>query len=408
MLVGITIKNYKGIREISHLPLSRFHILVGPNGVGKTTFLDAIDFVRDCLVGSPASAVESRHAMDFNDLTWMRQGGVIEIGCWLDLSEQLPNLSDSLLHYKVVIKQDATVGVCVEEEALHQHSKHALGGKRTLAGIAEEKPKKRLLGKTSKGKDFYSRETSSYTDHFNFGLDKMALALTPPDVERYPTANGVKQFLMQGVRSIQLNSAAMRLPCAATRSAILELDGTNMARVVGRLLGANGGHGPYWAESGSRVWEWAGHLRYALPDLVGIGWARRQADNAEYLMLRYTNGLEAPSWVLSDGTLRMLALTLPAFLSPEPCLYMVEEPENGVHPKALEIILRSLSMVPRAQVFLATHSPFVVQQCGVKPLLCFRSDEKGTHITTGSEHPMLKEWDGIPDLGVVFAAGVLE
>lgn len=57
---------------------------------------------------------------------------------------------------------------------------------------------------------------------------------------------------------------------------------------------------------------------------------------------------------------------------------------------------------------LATHSPFVVQQCGVKPLSCFRSDEKGTHITTGSEHPMLKEWDGIPNLGVVFAAGVLE
>lgn len=55
MIVGITIKNFKGIREIVNLPLSRFHVLVDPNGVGKTTFLDAIDFVRDCLAQSPGN-----------------------------------------------------------------------------------------------------------------------------------------------------------------------------------------------------------------------------------------------------------------------------------------------------------------------------------------------------------------
>jgi predicted ATPase len=232
--------------------------------------------------------------------------------------------------------------------------------------------------------------------------------LTPPDEERYPSANAVRRFLMQGVRYIQLNSPAMRLPCPATRPADLELDGTNLARVVGRLLGANGGLGPYWAEPGSAVARWMEHLRYALPDLDNIGWARRQADNAEYLMLRYKSGLEAPSWVLSDGTLRMMALTIPAFLPPESAVYMVEEPENGIHPKALEIVLRSLSSIPGSQLLLATHSPFVVQQCGVAPLLCFSRNEEGTRIVSGGEHSMLKTWDGAPDLGIVFAAGVLE
>jgi predicted ATPase len=267
---------------------------------------------------------------------------------------------------------------------------------------------RRLLGKTSKGTDFYAREKGSYQDSFNFGQEKLTLGLTPPDEERYPTANAVRTFLMQGVRYIQLNSPAMRLPCPATRSTGLDLDGTNLARVVGRLLGANGEQVPYWAEPGTPVAHWTAHLRYALPDLVNIGWARRQADNAEYLLLRYENGLEAPSWVLSDGTLRMLALTIPAFLPAESAVYMVEEPENGVHPKALEIILRSLSSIPGAQMLLATHSPFVVQQCGVEPLLCFSRDEQGTHVTPGSDHPIMKKWDGTPDLGIVFAAGVLE
>ncbi len=407
MIVGISIKNFKGIREVSNLPLSRFHVLVGPNGVGKTTFLDAIDFVRDCLAQSPVSAVESRHITDFNDLTWMRHGGTIEIELWLDLAGQLPALSESLVNYKLAIKLDQKLGVCVSDELLRQYSKSWLPAGKKIEFSPKVKPK-RLLGKTTKGTDFYTREKGTYQDSFNFGIDKLTLALTPPDEERYPTANAVRQFLMQGVRYIQLNSPAMRLPCNATRPTNLELDGTNLARVVGRLLGANGGLGPYWADPGTPVSNWTEHLRYALPDLANIGWARRQADNAEYLMLRYDNGLEAPSWVLSDGTLRMLALTLPAFLPPEPALYMVEEPENGVHPKALEIILRSLSTVPSSQMLLATHSPFVVQQCGVEPLLCFSRDDDGTHITAGLNHPMLANWDGSPDLGIVFSAGVLE
>lgn len=407
MIVGLTIRNFKGIKEIAELPLSTFHVLVGPNGVGKSTFLDAVDFVRDCLAHSPATAVESRHIADFNDLTWMRQGGVIEIELWLDLGHFIPNLAESLILYRLAIRQDGKLGVCVEDEQLKQYSKSWLPSGKKVTFSEKVKPK-RLLGKTTKGTDFYSREKGTYQDSFNFGLDKLTLALTPPDEDRYPTANAVRRFLMQGVRYIQLDSPAMRLPCPATRPADLELDGTNLARVVGRLLGANGGGQPCWAKQDSTVAHWVEHLRYALPDLANIGWARRQADNAEYLLLRYNNGLEAPSWVLSDGTLRMLALTLPAFLPDEPALYMVEEPENGVHPKALEIILRSLSSIPGAQMLLATHSPFVVQQCGIEPLLCFTRDESGAHITPGSEHPMLKSWEGFPDLGIVFAAGVLE
>lgn len=407
MIVGISIKNFKGIFHIEKLSLSRFHVLVGPNSAGKTTFLDAIDFVRDCLAHGPGIAVESRHIADFNDLTWMRQGGAIEIELWLDLSDLRPELAESLINYRIAIKHDQKLGVCVDDEILQVYSKSWLPNDKTIEFSPNVRPK-RLLGKTTKGTDFYKREKGTYQDSFNFGLDKLTLALTPPDEERYPTANAVRRFLMQGVRYIQLNSPAMRLPCPATRPTNLELDGTNLARVVGRLLGANGGLGPYWAEAGTPVSHWVEHLRYALPDLVNIGWARRQADNAEYILLRYENGLEAPSWVLSDGTLRMLALTLPAFLPPEPALYMVEEPENGVHPKVLEIILRSLSTMPGSQVLLATHSPFVVQQCGIEPLLCFSRDTTGTHIIAGAKHPMLKDWDGSPDLGLVFAAGVLE
>ncbi|MBF0165330.1 MAG: AAA family ATPase [Magnetococcales bacterium] len=414
MISGIMIRNFRSIRELDPpLKLDRFHVLVGPNGSGKSTFLDAIDFVRDCLLEGPQKAVESRGA-EFRDLTWMRQGGTIEIGLWIDIGQLLEDQKDSILNYQLKIIEDPTHGVSVSEEILRRYSKRWLAKGDDFKFSPKVKPK-RLLGKTSKGTDYFSRENSGYQDVFVFGLDRLALSNTPPDEARYPTANAVKRFLLQGVRFIQLNSRAMRHPCPATRSKELELDGTNLARVVGRLLeksAANTAHDHSMQDhqaQESPLEAWTDHLRYALPELKEIRWDQRKPDNAEYIELLFEDGLKCPSWLVSDGTLRMMALTLPAFLKPEPGIYMVEEPENGVHPKALEIIMSALSAIPRIQMLVATHSPFVVQQVGREPLLCFsRSRENGTMVVPGPQHPVLRNWDGTPDLATIFSSGVLE
>ena len=407
MIADIRVKNFKGMRFMDRLQLKPFHVLVGPNGSGKSAFLEAIEFVKSCLQIGPLKAVEER-APEFRDLTFMRRGGAIEIELWLDLSATIPTLNEFLLHYRMAIVEDDQFGVRVQEETLERVPRsRRVSSLPKRAGTKNQG--RRLVGKTSSGKDFYQREVGTYQDVFVFGLDKLALSQTPADPTRYPTANAAKAFLMQGIRYIQLNSPAMRQPCPATRPTELELDGTNLARVVGRLVKkSNGGRmNVASSEQEDPLERWTDLLRYALDDLQSIGWAAREPDNAEYVVLRFAGGLECPSWLLSDGTLRMLALTLPAFLPAAPRIYMVEEPENGVHPKALEIILRALAAIPEAQVFIATHSPLVVQGVGLEPLLCFTRDEKGVRVTSGKRHPALQDWNGVPDLASVFSSRVL-
>ena len=388
MIAAIKIRNFKGIKRTPWIDLDSFHVLVGPNGSGKSTFLDAIEFVRACLVNGPRAAVEER-APEYRDLTFLRKGGPIEFDLLLRFFDP-PRDALGTMHYRLGVTSDERLGVRVSEELLKRQP-----GPKPDVGM-------RLLGKTGGGSDFYRRETGTYQDSFQFGPGKLALSLTPPDVQKYPTGNAVRNFLAQGVRFVQLDSTAMRQPALATRPTELELDGTNLPRVVGSLL-RNGSS----SEGRFAIARWTEHLRYALEDLESIGWAARQPDNAEYLTLKFAGGLECPSWLLSDGTLRMLALTLPAFLPAPPSLYMVEEPENGVHPHALEIIVKALAAIPGAQVFVATHSPLVVQQVGAKALLCFTRDAKtGVQIVHGEMHPVLKNWQGNPDLGSIFAARV--
>jgi predicted ATPase len=110
----------------------------------------------------------------------------------------------------------------------------------------------------------------------------------------------------------------------------------------------------------------------------------------------------------SDGTLRLLALTLPAYLNDIKGIYLIEEPENGIHPSASETVFQSLSSVYGAQLLLATHSPVILSHASQDQVLCFKKAESGaTDIVLGTDHPQLKNWKGQPNLDVLFASGIL-
>lgn len=72
------------------------------------------------------------------------------------------------------------------------------------------------------------------------------------------------------------------------------------------------------------------------------------------------DGVEFSSRIVSEGTLRVLALCCIAVNPWTGHLVAFEEPENGVHPRRIELIaklLHSLAVDQRRQVIVTTHSP---------------------------------------------------
>ena len=125
-------------------------------------------------------------------------------------------------------------------------------------------------------------------------------------------------------------------------------------------------------------------------------------------MLKFRHGLELPWWLASNGTMRVLALTLLAYSKDRHGMYLIEEPEYGIHPYGIEIVLQSLRSMYESQVLLTTHSPLVARLARPSELLCFNTDHEGaTRIVAASKHPLLKDWVDSVDFGTLLASGIL-
>ena len=414
MLTRIEALRYRCLRYVAQA-LGPFHVLVGPNASGKTTFLDVVGFLGDLVRLGPEGAVRER-TQNFQDLLWARDGESFQLAIEAAVPAHLATPGLDVIRYEVELGLDADsgeIGIWSESVLLKAPGQSSAEVQRSLFPDVHEPPEglrelkrpgtQAVATKSRGGNDnFYSEVRTGaggkgWIPTFKLGPRRSALANLPEDESKFPASTWLKALLAEGVEQIVLDSQKMRLASPPGQARVFKTDGSNLPWMIEHLQSRNP----------DRFGEWIDHLRTALPDLEGIRTVERADDRHRYLMVGYRGGLEVPSWTASDGTLRLLALTLLAYLDVDG-VYLIEEPENGIHPRAVETMYQSLSNVYGAQVLLATHSPVILSLVEPKQLLCFaKTSEGATDIVLGSEHPSLLDWKGETSLGTLFAAGVL-
>lgn len=419
MIHSIEALHYRSLRYIRQ-EIGAFQVLVGPNASGKSTFIDVVTFFRDLLENGIAAAVYER-TPNFYNLLWMNRGERFELAVELHVPDvRRSRFSESdyeRARYEIAVGLDPRGELAILDETLFlvrtpEGKEEAQGyldvfpapkvapstlvlaeGKKTPPGW-----KKVVSKKGESGNVYFISETTGWNMPFRIGPQKLGLANLPEDEDRFPVATWVKRFLLEGVHRLMLNSEAIRRPSPPGSPRELQPDGSNLPWAVEELKQADGRAFGRWLE----------HVRTALPGMREITTVDRMEDRNRYLSVTYDSGLQAPSWMLSDGTLRLLALTLIAYTNGGERLYLIEEPENGIHPAAVETVFQSLASTYGRQVLCASHSPVVLSLAQPEQLLIFDQTEEGeTDIVRGDRHPLLHRWKGETDLGTLFAAGVL-
>lgn len=417
MFTRIEARRFRSLKAVEQ-DIGAFRALVGPNGSGKTTFLDVVAFLGDLMRnrGDVRKTVFDR-SFNYQKLLWLEHGSDFQLAVEAqipdDVRASMAEEKQRFCHVRYQIQiglGESSQQVGLDHETLwlfeggHNPPQPRLEFPRppalpeSLLATSSQKRKAAITKKVGGNDNYYTEGKKSYMPSFRLGRGKSALANVPADVDSFPVSTWFQRLLEEGVQTFALNGLAIRQPSPPGVGMKFLPDGSNLPWVVDSLK-----------KSPSAFQRWVEHVRTAIGDIADVETIEREEDRHRYLVLTYSNGARVPSWLVSDGTLRLLALTIPAYLPDLTGTFLIEEPENGIHPRAIETVLQSLSSMYSSQVLVATHSAIALNMVEPSDVLCFGKDGSGaTDIVSGDKHPALKDWKrGEPDLGVMFASGIL-
>ncbi len=425
MITLIEALNYRCLRYIRQ-PLGPFHVLVGPNASGKSVFLDVLLFLQDFFTSDLETAVNKRSpTRNFFDLVWGRDGDFFELALEVKIPESyLPDpekiIDPKMKHDFDTIRYELRLKFDREDYGLMIEGERAYLKKNSASPITKDDITETLFEGSidfnntphfvlEKGSPLYSVEYYELDKvHPTYGstiydpnprLKKSTIFNVHYGEAMGPTFSWFRDYIKYGINLFLPNNETLKNPTPPGPSSHLKTDYSNICLVIEHLQKRNP----------ELFHEWILHLQTALPDLDTILLYNQEEKYSVYMMLRYTNGLEVPSWLVSEGTLRLIALTLPAYLPDNKGVYLFEEPENGIHPYAINAIMQSMQSFYDGQVFITTHDPALVRLIDdLEQILCFTQTlGNGTKIVKGSEHPALKNWREKANLGTLFAGGFL-
>lgn len=168
---------------------------------------------------------------------------------------------------------------------------------------------------------------------------------------------------------LQLDPSKLRHPSSTTAALELEPDGANLATVLARIQAET----QTQSQPKGAIADIAAALTSLIPGVFDLNIVLNEK-NKEYLVeIFYRDGIPFSSRVVSDGTLRVLALLVLLYDPKHHGLVCFEEPENGVHPGRLKTLIKKLRSCvtditseeidetePLSQILLNSHSPVVL------------------------------------------------
>lgn len=120
-----------------------------------------------------------------------------------------------------------------------------------------------------------------------------------------------------------------------------------------------------------------------------------ELERKAWLQLTEAN-FKVPGWMLSTGTLRLLALLALLRHPNPPPLIVVEEIENGLDPRSIHLIveeIRNAVLDGVTQVILTTHSPYLLDLLTLEHLILVERDDKGyPRFLRPADNENLQRW----------------
>ena len=372
---GIRFKNFRVLKDVTlgklwntqhNQPLTQMTAVIGKNGVGKSSLFDAFGFLADCLKLGVEEACDTRGRGGFDRIRSQGQAGAIEFAIYYREDRNARPIT-----YELAINKDVSGRPYVSSERLRQRR----SGQRTGwpfsflimengNGVVwkDEAQGQRIIERDETEFSFadilkylFSEEVESAEREVIELQDKRKLGIaTLGALKQHPRISSFRQFIEGWYLSYFTPDAARSLPLAGPQRH-LNIHGDNVGNVVQFMR----------REYLDRFDRILSGISKKVPGIDSID-TERTADGR--LLLRFNEqGFKDPLYAqqMSDGTLKVFAYLLMLEDPQPPPFICIEEPENGLYHKLLEVLadeFRSHAFRRRnpSQVFITTHQPYFV------------------------------------------------
>ena len=341
MITRISIDAFKAFGVLKDVELAPFTVLIGPNGSGKTTFLQAIELIGRLCSGTIGEYLAAK-GWDYGDLPHLlaadkRFGVTVEVALAPHAApRKAPQLGEKVLRWSVSLETRRRAGIATETVELLRGARQAQW--RTIAS---------RRGRDMKRLDPRSGEVLAEVRQT---LTSSWLSTVDPqdDAESTPELAALAAWARRIQGYFFLDPRVLRSP--SRRSAHVGPAGEHLAGFLGGLK----------PDALERITK---RVRKHYPRLTSV-----QVKKGKY---GWTNLLVQEKWggqdvafnarQVSDGLLRLLTVSALHELPNTPSVILLDEVENGLHPELLGGFVGMLQDLvnqrPGTQVIVTTHSP---------------------------------------------------
>ena len=435
IIEGIRIQNYRVLKDVTlgrlwntpHVaPLTPLTAVIGKNGVGKSSLFDAFGFLADCLKLGVEEACDERGRGGFDRI---RSQGSDDPLLFEICYREEPHAP--LITYILAISADDASRPFVLAELLTQdlgdesiNLSYAFMMLINGAGIAwkGESQGQQIKEGADGVVDFESANLvlrmfldrlgeSEHQEALSDALelielqDKRTLSIaTLGSLKQHPRIAAFREFVEGWYLSYFTPDAARGLPMAGPQRR-LSIHGDNLGNVVQYMQREHPN-------------EFEGILRKIAGRVPGIDKIDAQRSEDGRLLLRFNDrGFVDPFYAqqMSDGTLKLFAYLLLMEDPNPPPFICIEEPENGLYHKLLEVLAAEFrshatgeSNAP--QIFVTTHHPYLVDALTPEEVWVLEKGGDGfATISRASDDPIVKAMteEGLP-LGSLWYSDYLD
>jgi predicted ATPase len=395
MIQKIFIENFKAIYRAADFPIQPFTVFIGNNGTGKSSIIEALRVLQIALNNDLNEAFEEWGGLDkirnYNAFLVSKNAEGKEKKSFNPLIIGVTSLiNEKIYEYQIQINvtPDGIYYVVEHEELLCD------GAPVFIANATANK----IDGKAT----FYKTITGSAID-WEYKANTLCLGFHSPYI-----SNELEEFsrYIRNWQFLYLNAHNMGKPVAQDRvyrTIKLEYDGRNIAD-----------HLLWLKNSGQEFMDGLiRKMRFVLPYINDLQpHILEETINREIELLLYESNHSEPlpGWLLSSGTLRILAL-LCMFETPQkPSVLFIDEIENGLDPRTIGLLLSEIEGVYRdrsMQVVVTTHSPYFLDLVPLESIVVSEKGSEGSsyHIPKNEEN--LKVWKDKFSAGKLYTMGKL-